>query len=66
MSKQFVRVRMLQSVTHGNGPEWSAGSVQSVSPDLARVMVDAGEAVYEHQPSGLDTTLAEPLVRRVR
>lgn len=57
MGKQLVRVRMLQSVTYGDGPAWPAGSEQSVSPDLARVMVDAGEAVYVER-TGLDTTVA--------
>lgn len=40
-----VLVRMLQTVTMGSFPEWPAGSVVEVSARLARVMIDAGEAV---------------------
>jgi len=50
-----VRVRILQTVTYGEGPTWQAGDVLEVSPELAAVMVSSGEAVYR---IGRETSIA--------
>jgi len=50
-----VRVRILQTVTYGEGPTWQVGEVLEVSPELAAVMVSSGEAVYR---IGRETVIA--------
>ena len=52
---KLVRVRILQTVTHGEGPTWQVGEVLEVSPELAAVMVSSGEAVYR---IGRETSIA--------
>lgn len=56
-ARRLVRVRMLQTVTHGD-VTWPAGAFRLVPAGLADVMVQAGEA--ERAPlgiNGLDTTV---------